>query len=358
MKITPLLLTGLLLAAGAALFANPQYVNYQGILNDGDGDPLPTGDYTMEFQIHRDLLADSLIWGPFLFDGTNGPGHSAMVHVTNGRFNVILGPADTGGRAIGVAFAEDPATPDQCFVEIRVNGGEPILPRQQILTVPYAFEAQNARNLNLVAPVHYLNPPGMMTPFAGPRLKEDGLTNVPEGWLVCDGTEYLAADYPDLYDAIGMAWGGREEVISPEEAHIYFRVPDMRGMFLRGVSGSRDDGYQDPDAGTRVASASNGLEGNRVGTYQLDKTQEHSHRWGEYENQDLFSWNSESIRVMALNRLASNQIPGGSGKTDDYMDVQNVPGGFWTKREPPILFEDSMTETRPNNATVHFIIKF
>ena len=61
--------------------------------------------------------------------------------VLQGRFNVILGSADTTGRPIQDAFAG--ATR---FVEIKVDGGAPILPRQQFLSSPYAFKAFSATN--------------------------------------------------------------------------------------------------------------------------------------------------------------------------------------------------------------------
>ena len=53
---------------------------------------------------------------------------------------------------------------------------------------------------------------------------------VPTGWLACDGTSYLRADYPDLFAALGGAaspWG------RPDGTH--FNVPDLRGRQIIGV---------------------------------------------------------------------------------------------------------------------------
>ena len=49
--------------------------------------------------------------------------------------------------------------------------------------------------------------------------------NVPDGWLVCDGTSYRKADYPTLAAALGATGTGSE-----------FMVPDLRGRFLMGAS--------------------------------------------------------------------------------------------------------------------------
>ncbi|MRR37228.1 tail fiber protein, partial [bacterium] len=242
MKAKSLLLIGLLAFVGVRLLAQPSYVNYQGTLNDQDGNPLSSGSYTMDFRLHTNLIGNSApIWGPFRFDGTVGDGRSEKVNVVKGRFNVILGPKDIAGRPIQGAFSGD-----ACYVEIRVNDDDPILPRQQVLTAPYAFETQNARTVNYIEPVHYLNPPGIIAPFAG------AVTKVPPGWLACDGKEFRATDYPGLYATIGMAWGGRTNVISESEVDYFFRVPDLRGMFLRGVNGDRADGWGDPEAGART----------------------------------------------------------------------------------------------------------
>lgn len=48
----------------------------------------------------------------------------------------------------------------------------------------------------------------------------------PQGYLVCDGSEYLCCVYPDLYKAIGNMFGGTENRT--------FCVPDLRGQFVRG----------------------------------------------------------------------------------------------------------------------------
>ncbi len=54
-----------------------------------------------------------------------------------------------------------------------------------------------------------------------------GIT-LPEGWLLCDGTEYKVATYKLLFEALGSKEGKAGE----------FAVPDLRGKFPLGVSGS------------------------------------------------------------------------------------------------------------------------
>lgn len=325
MKTKSLLLVALLALASVHLVAQPAYVNYQGTVNDQEGNPLTTGSYIMDFRLYTNLVGNAApVWGPFRFDGTTGDGHSGKATVTQGRFNVILGPEDMSGRSIQTAF-----TGDTCYVEIRIDNGSPILPRQQVLSAPYAFEAQNARTVSNLAPMHFLNPPGMIAPFAGAADK------VPAGWLLCDGTEYPTTNYPNLYATLGMAWGGKTNVISATEVRYFFRVPDLRGMFLRGLNGTRNDGWGDPEASTRanaVPSASLGNSGNNVGSLQGDMVASHKHPLPKtiYVHYRSFSGDSGADKPL-------------KDTGDFYMSETSNTGGV---------------ETRAKNAAVNFIIKY
>src|SRR5205814_8184628 len=63
-------------------------------------------------------------------------------------------------------------------------------------------------------------PAGTVVAFAGPV--------APPGWLVCDGMEVDRGKFPDLFAAIGTVHGSGNGATT-------FRLPDYRGMFLRGA---------------------------------------------------------------------------------------------------------------------------
>lgn len=63
--------------------------------------------------------------------------------------------------------------------------------------------------------------PGTVVGFAG--------SAAPTGWLICDGTSYATATYPNLFAAVGYTYGG---------SGANFQVPDLRGRVVMGVSGS------------------------------------------------------------------------------------------------------------------------
>jgi len=82
-------------------------------------------------------------------------------------------------------------------------------------------------------------------------------------WMLCDGRELAIRDYPALHDAIRVTWGGDEKAGK-------FRLPDLRGYFLRGVDAFGDHAM-DPDAEERFARYPGGNIRRQVGSFQ---------RWG------------------------------------------------------------------------------
>lgn len=178
-------------------------------------------------------------------------------------------------------------------------------------------------------------PSGTVIAFAG--------SSTPKGteWLMCDGRLLKIAEFPNLYAAIETNHGG--------DGTIFFRLPDYRGRFLRGVDRSEKDLQEeesgdpekarfisDPDALQRTAMNPGGNTGRAVGSVQEDAMQGHKHQ-SEY-NYFL---------------------------TDSHGKLQ--PGAYFGERGfstvgPPIPDGINGTprtakETRVKNAYVNFLIK-
>jgi hypothetical protein len=111
--------------------------------------------------------------------------------------------------------------------------------------------------------------------------------NVPDGWLLCNGQELFRRDYAELFAVIGTLWGDGNSVAT-------FNLPDLRGIFLRGVNHGRTGAFSDPDASVRVGYDGS-VVGDRVGSYQDDAFKSHLHsihynwlgqhaegNWGDY----------------------------------------------------------------------------
>ena len=52
--------------------------------------------------------------------------------------------------------------------------------------------------------------------------------NPPTGWLPCDGRAVKRSDYPELFEAIGTAYG-------EGDGSTTFNLPDLRGRFALGA---------------------------------------------------------------------------------------------------------------------------
>ena len=92
------------------------------------------------------------------------------------------------------------------------------------------------------------------------------------GWLPCDGRTLPVAGYRELFRAIGFIHG--------RSGKGFFRLPDYRGRFLRGVNldAKTDDGaFRDPDRESRDPGADGGWAGNAVGSVQEDALRKHWH---------------------------------------------------------------------------------
>jgi hypothetical protein len=110
-----------------------------------------------------------------------------------------------------------------------------------------------------------LVPVGTVVAFAG--------GTPPDGWWICDGRPVSRDDYRSLWLVIGPSWGAGN-------GNSTFNIPDLRGLFLRGVDHSQwmpdENPPRDPDRNSRTNLQGVTL-GNAVGSYQADGFKSHTH---------------------------------------------------------------------------------
>jgi microcystin-dependent protein len=96
-----------------------------------------------------------------------------------------------------------------------------------------------------------LVPAGAIMPFA--------MNSAPTGWLPADGAEYdKTGTYAALFAAIGTTHGETNGSGGAGTSH--FRVPDLRGYFIRGFGTNSGDGTASAAFGTKQADAFQGHE--------------------------------------------------------------------------------------------------
>ena len=146
------------------------------------------------------------------------------------------------------------------YIELSSSGV--IFVNEKLQSVPYAIHAVKAHNGV---------PTGAIMPFVG------GSSDVPEGWLLCDGSAIPTDDYTaDLRGLIGA------------------NTPNLNGVFLRGA-GSQTI----PTLGTNGNSnfGTNGKEynGGNINTYHIDRLKSHKHIFNTLtgsprDDQDTANW--------------------------------------------------------------------
>jgi hypothetical protein len=140
----------LLLIAGATMGQSvPPLMNYQGHLTNATGQPLASGQYTLTFNVYNVPTGGTAVWGP----------QAIVADVIDGYFNVVLSTDSTGDDSITTAFIAQPR-----YVSIRVDAAAEILPRQQVLSAPYAIQASRAAAADVVSPT---SGPGNIFPSTG-----------------------------------------------------------------------------------------------------------------------------------------------------------------------------------------------
>jgi len=215
-------------------------------------------------------------------------------------------------------------------------------------------------------------PPGTIVAFAG--------NTVPDGWLLCDGSEVARADYPELFGAIDILWGAGSSTDN-------FVLPDLRGRFLRGRD---NESGNDLEADSRTDINGVNVIGDEVGSYQGESTKLPSVGWNvaggahshtastglegghsHFVAGEIFVDGSSGTNTG--NYLATHAwLSGGSGDVLNYLLQPTTlgPNKYLTAEEPDhthtVTVNESAShshtisggdaETRPKNAYVNYII--
>ena len=212
----------------------------------------------------------------------------------------------------------------------------PIPPGQQIMTLdnagnmsaPYTVDNTTTAIVNSQIVVYNsaIVPIGSIIAFGG--------TSIPVGYLLCNGTSYSASTYGNLYTVIGTNYGGGGG---------YFNVPDLRGMFIRGV----DQGTgRDPDSNSRGQLNAGGNSGDAVGSYQSSQFYSHTHGDAGHIHSYVYQYG----------RNGGGGADGGSG--NGTLFAGNGTAGNNTSTGNANITYSGGSETRPLNVYVYYIIKY
>jgi hypothetical protein len=120
-----ILITGCMLMATAA-WAAPRQTAYQGYLTTNDNEPIE-GDKNMIFRLYDAQAGGHIAWEEQL-----------RVSVTHGRYSAVLGTIHPINETL--------LSQGSLFWSVSVDGEE-LLPRQQVVSVPYAVMCETSKNV-------------------------------------------------------------------------------------------------------------------------------------------------------------------------------------------------------------------
>lgn len=290
------------------------------------------------------------------------PGQSVFMDISSNRTQLVSTTyAIFAARSDTASYAM--ASPQNIYMAgpgIQINGNQIVnaAPDQTVTISPGNGIIVNGAypDFSIAQNNTGLIPPGSIVAYGG--------LTPPAGWLFCDGSLLPKTDplYAGLYAALGTSFGGNAT---------HFNLPDFRGRFLRGVSGTSG---LDPDVTTRQAMNPGGNSGNAVGSVQeiatampyddfsLSTDGNHSHSGTTTSNG---SHNHDWSKTYATNEDGSGHtsilwdadIEGTKTitTTTDGSHTHNLNIGSSGSHSHSITGGD--VETRPINAYVNYIIK-
>ena len=145
--------------------------------------------------------------------------------------------------------------------------------------------------------------PGLIQMYAG--------STRPNGWLFCDGSEYLIDDYPELYAVIRDVYG---TYVAPSDSY-HFRVPDFRGRVPVGVDEGTATGHTTHTLGQMDGSETVTLDSTQIpahthgpGTLNITASGSHGHK---------LTYEKDAASGTARNRVVPGDDTGSSTGSKD-----------------------------------------
>lgn len=323
------------------LFTAPAAANrlipFQGRVTDGGGQPLQ-GVYRVTFTIY-----DEPTGGVPLYAESH-----ADVSIIGGQVNVLLGSLvsldDPNGdqNDVDAVLFDETLKPRFLGIKVGAETNQEMVPRHQLVPsfhariadttvdggVDTAQLANGAVTVDKIDPTAII-PAGSILPYGGAM--------APPGWVLCDGTTYdgTLPEFTPLFNAIGLNFGGSGNM---------FKVPDLRGQFLRGRDAGRG---ADPDAAARTGGDAVGsTQGSATiplaGSTSFDGS--HQHALPYYRVATFLGAGSLTLGFISIGEENGNANTYSGGSHNH---------GF--NAAPPAAL--SSTEVRPTNVAVNYICK-
>ena len=256
---------------------------------------------------------------------------------------VVIAPVDAGGT-------------EKIMIEYNPNTNEVSIPAGNKLKVD-VIEANSGGQPEGGVPA------GTIVAFGG--------SSVPDGWFLCDGSEKSESTYAALFSAISTAWN---TATNPTTGAQYsapsggnFRLPDLRGVFLRSVGDPHVGGavtlsnfQNDSTAKNGLSTSSSSVSG---GTWTASCTANQSGHYHQPTNTAknfLVGYNVASVGnggTIVAGGISSAENPDRTNTVDPAISC-SASASRATNSTAAAQSITGDIETRPINVAVNYIIKY
>ena len=204
------------------------------------------------------------------------------------------------------------------------------------------YDNNELKIVSAIEDVDYIVPGSMVGQIAFFLMDE-----APEGWLHADGSTVSQSLYTRLYDKIGDKFNDGTEPAGD------FRLPDLRGYFLRGWDNGRNldsnrlnMSYQNPAVPQHNHNFTNGIAA---------EAGSHTHQYTDpvYTYEKIVHQTDDQFRTYSYSTSTSNTGSAGA-------HTHTVTGSITNASNPQgkTIYDATVTEVRPYNFAVLACIKF
>ena len=119
-------------------------------------------------------------------------------------------------------------------------------------------------------------------------------TNVPDGWMLCDGREISIEAHQDLYDLIGTTYGAGDSAFWAQVFYpaTTFNIPDLRG---RTIIGANDMGGEASTVLSMHQASLGHTGGEEMHQLTVDEMPSHSHEHSGNSSLPVMEWGSAAF---------------------------------------------------------------
>lgn len=160
------------------------------------------------------------------------------------------------------------------------------------------------------------------------------VSQIPIDYMLCDGAELSINTYKELYDMLGVSFGG--------DGQNYFNLPDLRGRFVVGFDSSNPD-Y-------------NAINRDKIGGY--NEVELETKHLPKHNHRDAGDGVFNKLSARSADVDATNTPSGVDDKVPDAeYRVAGMTSGQWAQAEIKSVGENKPHENRPPYMVLAYIIK-